>query len=262
MNDLPMQDDLPSSPGPSRRELFAALAVAGISSEVFQRAVAAQAEKAVPITPEVIKEAEWIAGLKLSEADRKAVARTVQFWQNGQHRLRAVKVANSVPFPLVFNPAAELPPGQKTGTVEISDKAVPKKPASEDELAFLSVSSLAGLVRTRKISSVELTKLYLQRLKEYDPALSCVVTLTENTALAQAKAADAEIARGNYRGPLHGIPWGAKDLDLLSWLPDYLGSGGVSRAEARRQGNGGEETRGGGGGAGGQAVAGGACSER
>src|SRR5207245_6041651 len=78
--------------------------------------------------------------------------------------------------------------------------------------AFLPVSTLAALVRSRQVSSLELTKLYLQRLRQYDPALRCVVTYTEELALKQAEQADREIAAGRYRGPLHGIPWGAKDL--------------------------------------------------
>src|SRR6266478_938806 len=80
------------------------------------------------------------------------------------------------------------------------------------ELAFASVRQLAELVRTKSVSSLALTEMYLGRLKKYDPALKFVVTLTEERALAQAKKADTEIAAGKYRGPLHGLPWGAKDL--------------------------------------------------
>ncbi len=86
------------------------------------------------------------------------------------------------------------------------------------------MAELAPLVRTRKVSSLELTKLYLNRLKEYDPVLSCVVTLTEKTALAQAAQADKEIAAGRYRGPLHGIPWGAKDLIAYPGYPTTWGA--------------------------------------
>src|SRR5207237_942196 len=77
---------------------------------------------------------------------------------------------------------------------------------------FLPVTSLAALLRTRQVSSVELAKLYLQRLRKYDPVLRCVVSYTEELALKQAERADREIAAGRYRGPLHGVPWGAKDL--------------------------------------------------
>ena len=207
----------------TRRDLFAALAALGIGSEVFQRAVAAGTEKPGPITADSIKEAEWIAGLELSETDRKRVATILARWQNNVRKLRQVKVANAVPFPLMFAPAPGLPPGEKTGTVELTDRGAPKKPESED-LAFLPVTALAGLLRTRKVSSTELTKLYLDRLKEYGPALHCVVTLTEKTALAQAAQADREIAAGRYRGPLHGVPWGAKDLIAYPGYPTTWGA--------------------------------------
>ena len=88
----------------------------------------------------------------------------------------------------------------------------------------LPVTKLAGLLRTRKVSSVELTKLYLARLKQYDPVLHCVVTLTEKTALKQAEQADREIAAGRYRGPLHGVPWGAKDLIAYPGYPTTWGA--------------------------------------
>ena len=81
-----------------------------------------------------------------------------------------------------------------------------------EELAFASVAQLAELIRTRQVNSTELTKMYLSRLKEHGPTLECVVTLTEDLALKQAARADREIAAGKYRGPLHGIPYGAKDL--------------------------------------------------
>jgi Asp-tRNA(Asn)/Glu-tRNA(Gln) amidotransferase A subunit family amidase len=87
-----------------------------------------------------------------------------------------------------------------------------KRPATEDALAFLSVDELGLLLHRKQVSSLELTKLYLDRLRRFDPALRCVVNLTEELALKQAEQADKEIAAGNYRGPLHGIPWGAKDL--------------------------------------------------
>src|SRR5262249_30735202 len=80
------------------------------------------------------------------------------------------------------------------------------------QLAFLPVTDLAELVRRRMVSSVDLTTMYLARLKKYDASLHCVITLCEALAMKQAKRADQEIARGLYRGPLHGIPWGAKDL--------------------------------------------------
>jgi Asp-tRNA(Asn)/Glu-tRNA(Gln) amidotransferase A subunit family amidase len=85
-------------------------------------------------------------------------------------------------------------------------------PARDSEIAFASVAQLSRWIETRQLSSVRLTQIYLKRLERFDPKLKCVITLTPELALKQAKAADAEIAAGKYRGPLHGIPWGAKDL--------------------------------------------------
>ncbi len=100
-------------------------------------------------------------------------------------------------------------------------------------LAFASVRELAELVKTRKVASVELTKMYLARLKRYDPRLHFVITLTEERALKQAADADREIAAGRYRGPLHGIPWGAKDLLAVKGYRTTWGAAGFEAAEFR-----------------------------
>ncbi len=203
-----------AQPSPSRRQVLKALAAVGVGSAVFRRALAAQVEGAVTVTPEMIRQAEWIAGLKLSAEDRQSTAQAVQQTLRDFQTLRRVPLDNSVPPALVFQPVTSQPAaeGQPRGSVRPSTDAVPKRPDSFESLAFLPITSLAALIRTRQLSSVELTKLYLQRLRQYDPALYCVVTLTEETALKQAEHADREIAAGRYRGPLHGIPWGAKDL--------------------------------------------------
>jgi len=94
----------------------------------------------------------------------------------------------------------------------------------DDDLAFMPVSRLAELVRLRRVSPVELARLYLDRSRKYDPKLHCVVTFTEELALEQARRAEAEIAKGRYRGPLHGIPWGAKDLLATKGIPTTWGA--------------------------------------
>jgi Asp-tRNA(Asn)/Glu-tRNA(Gln) amidotransferase A subunit family amidase len=199
---------------PTRRFVLGALASVGVGSATFRRALATEVVRSGTITPEMIKQAEWIAGLNLSEDDRKAVARGLPQTFRNIETLRAVKLANDLPPALVFLPAPP-PRGAEAhvrGVVEPSSSAVPEKPGIADDLAFLPVSSLSALVRTRKVSSRELTELYLGRLRKYDPSLLCVVSFTEELALKQADQADREIAAGRYRGPLHGIPWGAKDL--------------------------------------------------
>ncbi|MBY0512597.1 MAG: amidase [Gemmataceae bacterium] len=207
------------SPEPSRRQLLAAAAAVGIGPPTFHRALAAQAAAAQPagaVTPEMVEQAEWVAGVKLTEAQRKSVAGSLTGTLRQISAIHKVEIGNHVPPAVHFLPD----PGQPGGN------AAPKRPAPveppvdvfgppvvvDDDLAFQSVSQLAALIRTRKVSAVELTKLYLDRLKRYDPALKCVVTLTEELALKQAAQADREIAAKQYRGPLHGIPWGAKDL--------------------------------------------------
>jgi Asp-tRNA(Asn)/Glu-tRNA(Gln) amidotransferase A subunit family amidase len=199
---------------PTRRQLLQVLAGLGIGSAVFQRALVAGAEKADAVTPEMIRQAEWVAGLDLAEADRKTLVAGMNQTLRSFRTMRAVKLDNHVPSALTFQPAPWLPPSVpgRRGTVEPTVRAAPQRPDSGDDLAFLPVTALAALLRTRKVSSVELTRLYLQRLRKYDPLLHCVVTFTEELALKQAGHADREIAAGRYRGPLHGVPWGAKDL--------------------------------------------------
>jgi Asp-tRNA(Asn)/Glu-tRNA(Gln) amidotransferase A subunit family amidase len=223
--------DAPTPPDPpSRRHVLKALAALGVGSAVFQRAVAAQAEQQpTGVTAEMIKQAEWIAGLSLTDDQRKATAGRVNAALRGYETLRKIPLDNGVPPALAFNPAPWLPPPSEPArtVVELTENAAPKKPATADELAFLPVTELAALVRTRQVSSVELTKLYLERLQKYDPILKCVVTLTDKLALQQAEQADREIAAGRYRGPLHGIPWGAKDLIAYPGYKTTWGAGGA-----------------------------------
>src|SRR6185312_9267465 len=102
-------------------------------------------------------------------------------------------------------------PEQRRQAVRSKVQLRPLSPDPED-LAFRPITELSELLRTRRVTSVELTQMFLARLKRYDPILHCVISLTEDRALQQARTADAEISRGKYRGALHGIPWGAKDL--------------------------------------------------
>ncbi len=150
--------------------------------------------------------------------------------------LRALDIPNSVAPAFIFDP---MPPGQKpappptganprhplsiTPAPAIASKEVPK---DLNELAFCTIRELGELVRRKKVSSLDLTQMYLARLKKYDPTLHFVVTLTEDRALAQAKEADKEIAAGHHRSILHGLPWGAKDLLAVKGYPTTWGAGG------------------------------------
>jgi Asp-tRNA(Asn)/Glu-tRNA(Gln) amidotransferase A subunit family amidase len=97
-------------------------------------------------------------------------------------------------------------------------------PASDDDIAFSSVTQFSRWIEQRKLTSERLTNIYLKRIERFDPKLRCIVTLTRDLALAQARKADAEIAAGKYRGPLHGIPWGSKDLLDTAGIPTTYGA--------------------------------------
>jgi Asp-tRNA(Asn)/Glu-tRNA(Gln) amidotransferase A subunit family amidase len=202
---------------PDRRQLFRAVAGLGLGTATFHRALVAQVgdpprkDGPVTVTAEMVKNAEWVAGITLTDAQRTSAAASLTRTFRGYVDARKVPLGNSIPPALTFFPEPAQSSDGPRGTVEPPNLDA-KKPEPADDLAFASVATLAHLLKTKQVSSVELTKLALERLKKYDPALLCVVSLTEELALKQAKQADEAIAAGKYRGPLHGIPWGAKDL--------------------------------------------------
>jgi Asp-tRNA(Asn)/Glu-tRNA(Gln) amidotransferase A subunit family amidase len=175
--------------------------------------IIAQQEKEDVIKKENVIPAEKIIGMDFSDAERDSMLDELNDNLESYQKLRELNLQNSVPPALLFNP---VPVGTKFEKGESHLKLSPPEnktvPDNFEALAFHSVRDLAELIRTRKVTSTQLTKMYLERLKRYDPQLHCVITLTEDLALKQAKQADAEIAAGKYRGPLHGIPYGAKDL--------------------------------------------------
>ena len=199
----------------NRRRFIAGLSVAGVGSTLMPGALLAVVQDADEITVEMLEAAQRIAGLRFAPAELQAiVGRLNRSGGNtaAYETLRSANLGNSTQPALVFNP---VPPGMRLPTerrpmrrqeMEVS------MPATDAELAFLPLSHLARLVETRQVKPSELTELYLARLKQYNPILHCVVSFTEELARRQARQADEEIAAGTYRGPLHGIPWGAKDL--------------------------------------------------
>ena len=106
-------------------------------------------------------------------------------------------------------------------------------PHNIEDLCYATVRHLAALMNARKISSAALTDMYLARLGRLDPTLHCVITLTTDRARAQAAEADRDIAAGKYRGPLHGLPWGAKDLLAVKGYPTTWGAGGFEHQDDR-----------------------------
>jgi len=165
------------------------------------------------ITKENIENAEQIIGLEFTDAEQDSMITLLDEQLGNYKNIREVELANSVPPAILFNP---IPVGfefsEEQKPIEFSEYSGTKLPKDRNELAFYSIGQLAELIRTKQISSVELTTFFLERLKTYDTELHCIISLTEERAMKQAKLMDEEIAVGKYRGMLHGIPFGAKDL--------------------------------------------------
>ncbi|HTP13598.1 MAG TPA: amidase, partial [Bacteroidota bacterium] len=172
-----------------------------------------------------VEPAERLIGLAFTPAQRDSMTENLSEYRDRYTTLRSVKLPNSVVPAILFNP---IPVGFKFEAVRKpfrqSPIVPPKLTGIPDDLSFCSVGQLAALIRSRKVTSVQLTTMYLNRLKKYGPRLECVVTLTDSLAIAQARRADEEIAHGHYRGPLHGIPYGAKDLLAMKRYPTTWGA--------------------------------------
>jgi len=196
----------------NRRRFMKDFSSMGLGAALFPGALAAVAKDREKISVEMIKQAEKIAGLEFSDEERQEIVEDLNRFRDGFESLRSLHMGNAVPLSLYFNP---VPPGKKLPdkkrTFKIGKVSV-KNPAGIEDVAFYPLTHLARLLKSRQITSEALTKMYLSRLKKHDAALKCVVTLTEELALKQARQADQETKAGQYRGLLHGIPWGVKDI--------------------------------------------------
>ena len=189
-----------------------------------------------PISVEMIEQAALIAGVSFSVEQRKVMIEELTSQREDLIEVRKLSLPNSVAPALIFNP---VPPGTKLETARRPARlsAAPRNASFNHEVsdsglesvAFSTVRGLGEMLRARKITSVSLTTMYLGRLKRLDPQLHCVIALTEERAMKQAAAADREIAAGKYRGPLHGIPWGAKDLLAVAGYPTTWGAAGFEK---------------------------------
>lgn len=211
----------------NRRRFLGYFAAAGLGGTFLPGALLAVAQDASEIKPGMVAAAAKIAGVPLTPEAEKSIAdglnRRGGLLQDFQ-ALREMDLGNDTPSALVFNPilpGTKLPAG--VSMLKISKVKV-VAPRTDEDLAFLPASHLAALLKKREIKSVDLTRLCLERLKKYDPILHCVVSLTEDLALEQAALADKEIASGRYRGPLHGVPWGAKDLLAVKGFKTTFGA--------------------------------------
>lgn len=177
------------------------------------------------ITRSDLKSFEKLAGLEFTNAKRDSMLPGVQSNLDRYETLRSIDIGNAVWPSLLFNPVV---PGMQFDRTQYPlDFKLPQDvrvPENRNELAFFTVAELSYLMRTRQITSVELTGLFLDRLKTKGMQLEAVITLTEDLAMQQARRADDEIAAGRYRGPLHGIPYGSKDLLSLAGYPTTWGA--------------------------------------
>src|SRR3989304_4062124 len=165
------------------------------------------------IEKENINSAEKIIGLEFTDAERDSMIDLLNEQLGNYEKIREIKLNNNVPPAILFNPIPigfDFPKDKKP--LNFSNYSYSKMPENRNELAFYSIGELAELIRTKQITSTELTEFFIERLEKYDPMLHCVITVTKERAMKQAKLMDAEIASGKYRGLLHGIPFGVKDL--------------------------------------------------
>lgn len=203
-------------------KLLPAAGAAGLTMTAAETVPAQNAgqQTAQRITRENMQAAEKLIGIELTEAQENMALPGVNRNLANYEALRKIDVPLDTEPATAFHPA--LPGKLKTyrqraaksakAAKPVASKSIAPKFTSVEDLAFATVAELSELVRARKVSSMELTKMYLGRLKKYGDTLLNVVTLTEDLALQQAAAADREIKAGKYRGPLHGIPCGVKDL--------------------------------------------------
>ncbi len=215
-----------------RRTFLTVCSSFGLTTTLLPGVLWAMADEKGKVTRDMIDHAATIAGVPIADEYKDAMLDSLNGLPKDFETVYALHIPNGVAPALVFDPvpsgmklAIERRPMKLSAAPNVTG-AVPK---NLEDVAFYSVRQLAELVRTRKVSSTALTEMYIARLKRYDPTLKFVITLTEERAKAKAQEADAEIAAGKYRGPLHGLPWGAKDLLAVKGYRTTWGAGGFEQ---------------------------------
>jgi Asp-tRNA(Asn)/Glu-tRNA(Gln) amidotransferase A subunit family amidase len=212
-----------------RRAFLAFCSRLGLTSTLLPGVLWGMAEEKNKITREMIDAAAAVADVPIADEYKDMLLEGLNGYSESFEAIYALHIKNDVAPAVIFDPVL---PGMKFETerrpmrISTAANVTGAAPRNLEDVAFFSVRQLAELVRTKKISSSALTEMYIARLKRYDPVLKFVITLTEDRATAQAKEADREIAAGKYRGPLHGLPWGAKDLLAVKGYRTTWGAGG------------------------------------
>ena len=219
------------SPAYDRRAFMSYFSSIGLGSTLLPGVLWGRIAAGADITSESIACAAEVSGLDFDETERELMLEGLKRQTARLEALHAIPLANAVAPAIIFDPrpvhpvgAAAVPPAPAS-PMQRSRVTVPAVPRSLDALAFAPVTVLSELIRTKRVTSEQLTRMYLARLERYDPQLECVVSLTTERALRQARERDAELDRGRYRGPLHGIPWGAKDLLATKGYKTTWGAG-------------------------------------
>lgn len=202
-----------------RRTFVAQLSALGLGA-TFTEALWTGIQEQEEVTAAVVRDAETVAGLEFTDEERELMVRGLNQQLEAYRAMRSVAIPNQVPPAVRFDPrlphALQEPGGgpipDRFAGVSVARSGAVRRSADLEDVAFWPVTRLSELIRTGQVTSVELTEMYLDRLRRFGPRLEAVITLTDELAMRQARRADAELATGQYRGPLHGIPWGAKDL--------------------------------------------------
>jgi len=212
----------------SRRHFLASVSALGLSAPLLPGVLYAKMTEAgaTKIDAAMLKSAAAIAGLQFSDATLASMVQGVNQNLDRINSLHAQKIPNNVSPPFYFSPIV---PGMQVdrtrAPIKMSKLPAIKRPANLEDVAFWPVTHLAQLLKSRAVTSVELTEMYLARLKRYNGKINCVVSFCDELAMRQAMQADTEIAAGKYRGPLHGMPWGAKDIIAVKGYKTTWGSG-------------------------------------
>ena len=217
-----------STPAITRRRFVTYFSSVGLSSTLLPGVLWArlQEERAERITAAMLKDALAVAGLDFTDEERQQILNGVNQNLTRYADLRQLHIDPNIAPPLYYSPIV---PGTRLDRAQkpFRTSATPslRRPANLEDVAFWPLAHLAHLLKTRQVTSVELSRMYLDRLKRYNPILNFVVTFTDDLGMQQAQQADREIAAGKYRGPLHGIPWGCKDIIAVPGHPTQWGSG-------------------------------------
>ncbi len=197
-----------------RRSFMAYFSSIGLGSTALPAVLWEQQQEEGPITVDTLVDAEAMIGLEFTDEERQLMVSGLNSNLRRYQALREVAITNDVVPAIRFDPvlAGHSLPQPISSIPRRTRPGLVTRPTRLEDVAFWPLVGLAELIRTRQVTSVELTEMYISRLVRYGPTRECLITMTEDLAMRQARRADAEIRRGLYRGPLHGIPWGAKDL--------------------------------------------------